>query len=730
MVSTQELQKPEEWSALFRDAAADGKGSLNEWEAKRLLAAYDVPVPRGGLAHSEEDALRLAAGLGGAVALKAVGGGILHKTDAGLVTLGLGTPQDVASAYREIEQRAGDDLEAVLVEEMIPGSREFLVGMQRDAAFGPVVLFGLGGVMTEVLRDVALSPSPRTERDVVELFDLIHARELLDSFRGQPPVDRHALARIVLAVARIAEDHPEIREIDVNPLIIAGDRPVAADALVILGEAPLKAPPSRDFQPDMRAVCAPRSVAVVGASDNVGTWGGSALRNILDGGFEGPVYPVSPKGGEFFGLPVYASVEELPEAPDMALLAVGGAQIPAVLEQCGRRGVRVGVLIAAGFSETGDEGRQAEQDLAELAASAGVTVIGPNCMGLVSNETRLHATGFITLHPPQGPLSLVSQSGNLGVQITKASERREIGLDKFIGVGNEAQVSFIDVLDYLRTDDRTECVLLYVEGIEDGRRFLEVAAATTAVKPVVVIRGGLTEAGGRAAASHTGAMAGSAAVYEAAAYSAGVITCTAIDEALDLGAALTHLPLPRGRRVAVVTNGGGAGVLAADEVARHGLTLPELPPDLIMELDKVLPPFWSRRNPIDMVASAGGDVAGNVLGLVAGSEAFDAVVMLSVLGVPNTASQERDLTASGEYAGFSAWEQDLLHLTADLIATTGKPIIHVPDLPMRPALFACGGRYCPVVLPWPRAAAHVLDRMAWYGDHRRRRAGGSSDDSD
>ena len=722
--------KLEECSALVRDAAASGRGALDEWEAKRVLAAYGVPVPRGGLARTEGEALSLAASLGGPIVLKAVGGNIHHKTEARLVALGLRTSGEIAAAYKGIKERAGKDLEAVLVEEMLSGSREFLVGMKRDPAFGPVVMFGLGGVMTEVFRDVALAVTPLAERDVTELLELIRSKELLGAFRGQPAVDRRRLAEVVLAVARIAEDHPQIAEIDVNPLIIAGDRPVAADALMILGDAPQEASPQRDFHPDIRAVCAPRSVAIVGASDNVDKWGGSALHNIIDGGFEGPIYPVSPKGGEFFGLPVYTSVEELPEAPDMALLAVGGAQIPAVLEQCGRRGVRVAVVIAAGFSETGDEGRQVEEELAGRAAAAGVTVIGPNCMGLVSNETQLHATGFITLHPPQGPLSFVSQSGNLGVQLAKASERREIGLDKFIGVGNEAQVSFIDVLDYLRTDDRTECVLLYVEGIDDGRRFLDVAKATAAVKPVVVIRGGLTEAGGRAAASHTGAMAGSAAVYEAAARTAGVITCTAMDEALDLGVALSHLPLPRGRRVAVVTNGGGAGVLAADEMARHGLIIPELPADLIAELDEVLPPFWSRRNPLDMVASAGGDVARNVLGPVARSDAFDAVVMLSALGVPNTGSQERASTATGEYEGFSPWEQDLLALSAELMATTGKPIIHVPDLPIRPALLSCSGRWCPVVLPSPRAAAHVLDRMAWYGDHRRRHAAGTSDDTD
>jgi hypothetical protein len=203
-----------------------------------------------------------------------------------------------------------------------------------------------------------------------------------------------------------------------------------------------------------------------------------------------------------------------------------------------------------------------------------------------------------------------------------------------------------------------------------------------------------------------------------------------MDEALDLAVALANLPLPQGRRVAVVTNGGGAGVLAADEMARRDLILPELPAELIEELDKVLPPFWSRRNPLDMVASAGGDVGRNVLAAVARSDAFDAVVMLSALGVPNTGSHERATSASGEYDGFSAWESDLLALTGELIATSGKPIIHVPDLPMRQAVFAGAGRYSAVVLPSPRAVALTLDRMAWYGDHRRRPAAATPDDHD
>ena len=344
---------------------------------------------------------------------------------------------------RACKERAGADLEAVLVEEMVSGSREFLVGMQRDAAFGPVVMFGLGGVMTEVFRDVALALSPSSERDVTELFELIRSRELLDEFRGQPAVDRHLLADIVLAVARIAEDHPHIAEIDVNPLIIAGDRPVAADALVILSEVPADPAPRARLPPGpargLRTAVG-RHRRRLRQHRQVGRLGRSATSSTAAS--EGPIYPVNPSGGEYFGLPVYASIEDLPEAPDLALLAVGGGLIGAVLEQCGRRGVPAAVVIAAGFSETGDDGRQAQQAIASRPPTDGVTLIGPNCMGIVSNETRLHATGFVALHPPQGqpqPRLAVRQPRRAAVKRVRAP--RASAWTSSWASGNEAQVS-------------------------------------------------------------------------------------------------------------------------------------------------------------------------------------------------------------------------------------------------------------------------------------------------
>ncbi len=706
---------------MIQAALAAGRSALDEWESKRLFAAYGIPVPDGALVTSEAEAVEAAGRIGGRVVMKGVASEIHHKTEAGLVVLGLeaADADAISATYRLLEERAAGALEAVLVEQMIAGNRELMVGMKRDAAFGPVVAFGLGGVLTEALGDVALAVAPIDDSEASELPGLIKAKRLLGSFRGYPPVDRDALAKVVQAIGQMALDHPEIAEIDVNPLLVQGDRPVAADALIILSDRRAAEPPESSFVPNLKALVAPRSMAVVGASADITKWGGSALRSILDGGYTGKIYPVNPKGGEFFGLQGYASIEELPEAPDLALLAVGGHQIAPMLEQCGRKGIPAAIAIAAGFSETGESGADAEREIARIATEGGVTLMGPNCMGMISNEVSLHAVGFVVLHPPKGSLSFVSQSGNIGVQTTNSCQRRGIGIDKFLSVGNEAQIGVVDALEYLRDDPHTTSIMAYMEGIDDGRRFMEVAKRTTAVKPVVVLRTGLTEYGSRAAASHTGAMAGNAAVWEAAARQSGVITCTRTQDVVDLGTCLAYNPLPSGRRVAVVTNGGGAGVMAADEVARHNLQLAEFPPELYAALDELLPPFWSKHNPLDMVASAGGDVGPRVVKLVAECDAVDAIIVLSCLGVPSSGSSDRASSAEGEYAGLSVWETNFMTLVADLMEATGKPIINVPDSPIRGSMFDFGRRYSPIVLGTPEAAARALDRMEWYAAYRR-----------
>ncbi len=705
-------------------AAARGLGALDEWQAKALLASYGITVPEGGIAHDEDEAVAIARRLDGPVVVKAVGSDIGHKTERGLVALDLRGDEAVRSAARSLLALADSQDVRLLVERMVRGAREFMIGMKRDPLFGPVVLFGIGGIFAEAHKDIAFGVTPLEEQDIEAMFAGIRASVLLDEFRGMPRVDRASLADAIRALARIAEDHPAVTEIDVNPLIVEGATPVAADALVILDPAAGRHPAALypHVTPDLTPLFAPRAVTVVGASNDPLKWGGSLIRNLIHGGFAGPIYPVNGRGGTVCGLPAFASVAELPEVPDLALVALGAAQVNAVIQQCGERGIPAALVVAAGYSEAGEAGAALEAELVETARRGGVTLIGPNCMGMLSVHSRLHAVGFLELRPQAGALSIVTQSGNIGVQLVTRAERRGIGIDKYVSVGNQASTSAVDVLDALGDDEQTAAALVYLEGVGDGRHFFEVARRITPKKPVVVLRGGLTEIGGRAAASHTGAMAGAAEVFMAAAHQAGCLVRTGPDESLDLAMCLTSLPLPAGRRVAVMTLGGGWGVLAADEVARAELELAPLEPSVLAELDRLLPGYWSRSNPIDLVAAIGSDLAQRALTVLVESEMVDAVAVLGILSSPSTSSTSdgaalADVPDEAGCGRFNPGETAFLTRVTELMESTGKPIINVPLRPLEVATFRGGGRYDAVILYSPVAAIRALGAMAWYGEY-------------
>jgi len=717
---------PHHAADVVATAAAQGLGSLDEWQAKQLLAAYGIAVPESGMAHTEDEAVAIAARLDGPVAVKAIGSGINHKTERGLVALSLIGDAAVRAAARSLLALTEGEGSSLLVERMVRGPREFMIGMKRDPLFGPVVVFGIGGIFAEAHKDITLGVTPLEDRDIESMLSGIRARALLGEFRGLPAVDRTSLVEAIRALARIADDHPAIVEIDVNPLIIEGGTPVAADALVILDPAVVRGPsvPARHATSpsDLAPLFAPRSVAVVGASSDPSKWGGSLLRNLINGEFEGPIYPVNGRGGEVCGLPAYAGIADLPEAPDLALIALGAAHVNAVVAQCGERGIPVALVVAAGFSEAGEAGRAAEAELVETARASGVTLVGPNCMGLLATHSRLHAVGFLELRPQAGGLSIISQSGNIGVQLVTRAERRGVGIDKYLTVGNEASTSAIDMLNALGDDDRTAAVLLYLEGAGDGRRFLDVMRRITPKKPVVVLRGGMTEFGRKAAASHTGAMAGASEVFMAAARQTGCLVRTGPDESLDLALCLSALPRPAGRRVAVMTLGGGWGVLAADELARNDLELAALEPRVLAALDELLPGYWCRSNPVDLVAAVAPDLAARTLTMLAESEEVDAVVVLGILRSPSTGWTSDDPGAAGVPGGpgrgsFNPAEVEFLERVTELMASTGKPIINVPLRPVEAATFPGGARHDPVILYSPVAAVRALAAMAWYGEY-------------
>ena len=390
------------------------------------------------------------------------------------------------------------------------------------------------------------------------------------------------------------------------------------------------------------------------------------------------------------------------------------------------------------------EGVALQDELARAADDGASPSSAPTAWASLCTSAHLNAVGFVTLRPEPGPLSVISQSGNIGTQLLMTAERRGVGVEKFVSSGNQATTDANDFLEYLADDPKTGVIALYLEGLADGRRFYDLARATTPRKPVVVMRGGLSALGRRAASSHTGALAGSAEVFRAAARQAGVILAADPDEALDAAALLAYQPLPAGRRVAVVTLGGGWGVLTADLLAEHGLELAELPPEVIAAIDELLPPFWSRGNPVDLVATVSNGVPERIIEMVAGCDGVDSVVTLALIGSPSSGRAGQGVEAEGQdeasgrtgndaaaatagvFAELNQRERGLLAHIAAVTERTGKPVVSVPLVPLRRCVFAGLGRYAPVLLPSPTAAVNALTRSTWYATHPVRRGATSA----
>lgn len=346
----------------------------------------------------------------------------------------------------------------------------------------------------------------------------------------------------------------------------------------------------------------PKGIAVIGASNDPLKLGYEVFKNLKKYG--GRVYPVNVKDETVQGVKAYKSVLDIPDEIDLAVVVVPKRFVKGTIEDCGKKGVKGAVIITAGFGETGEEGKKEERELVEIAHRYGMRLIGPNCVGVVNTKANMNAT-FIT-DPKKGDVAFISQSGALGAGIVYKTIKEGIGFSKFISVGNMADIDFAELMDYLADDDDDRAIALYIEGIKDGRRFIEVARRVTKKKPVIALKAGRSESGARAASSHTGSLAGSWKIYEAAFKQSGVLIADTIDDMLSMARAFTQ-PLPRGRRVAIMTNAGGPGVLTADAVDAKGLKLANLEEKTVEELRSFLPPMAAVKNPVDMIASARGE---------------------------------------------------------------------------------------------------------------------------
>lgn len=392
---------------------------------------------------------------------------------------------------------------------------------------------------------------------------------------------------------------------------------------------------------ELKCFFEPDGVAVIGASPHPEKLGYQVVRNLVSGGsfslphlkgFSGKIFPVNPRANEILGLKCYPSVAKIPERVDLAIICTPAKLVPRVVQECAEKKVKGITIISAGFGETGEEGKNLQNEFLSIAKKYGIRIVGPNCLGTLYTHAYLNAS-FGPFLPFAGPITFISQSGALVDSIIDWSVKENYGFSAIVSYGNKSDLDAPDFIAWAANDNYTKAIALYIEGLNDGRYFLEVAKRVTPIKPIIALKAGKTAAGTKAASSHTGSLAGSYQIYKGAFKQAGVITADTLTQMFDMAKALALQPPAKGNRIAIVTNGGGNGVMTADYCEELGIELPPVPKDLIENLDKSgkMHPAWSRGNPLDIVGDAGPERYKIVLESVMSSDSYDAVIVIQTL---------------------------------------------------------------------------------------------------
>jgi acyl-CoA synthetase (NDP forming) len=373
----------------------------------------------------------------------------------------------------------------------------------------------------------------------------------------------------------------------------------------------------------------PRSIAFVGASNNRQKWGGIVFRNLRRGGYEGKIYPVNPGEDEVQGHKAYPTVSSIPGDVDLAIFTIPAGRIVDSISDSVSKGVKAGLVISAGFAELGDQGRTLQAEMVQSARAGGMVLIGPNGQGIAVPRTKLYPW-MPAFRPDPGPIGIACQSGSVSTVLSQRLAEFGFGSSKVVSAGNCSDIGWPDYLEYFREDPDTRVILLHIEGIEDGQTFFQAARRAALVKPVVVVKAGRTKAGMSAAATHTGALAGSDRVFSAACRQSGIIRMEKMEEAVIMAAGLVSTPLPAGRRVAIITGGGGFGVIGADAAAQAGLDVVRLSEETIAKLRERLPSWWAPNNPVDLVAGLGYADTVDLIPILMESREVDGVLSLGM----------------------------------------------------------------------------------------------------
>ena len=585
--------------ALIDNARATGRAALGAPEAQLFCDQYGISTPKQGLAKTSADAVKLAGRFGFPVVLKIVSDDILHKTEAGGVITGVGSAAEVRRSFDELVKNAkryrkNAAIQGVQVQQMLKGGQEVMVGAVTDPSFGKMIAFGLGGVLVEVMKDITFRMAPVGKKDALSMLDSVGASEVLRGVRGAKGVDRAGLADIICKVSKLVNDFPEIHEVDLNPIFATEKGAHAVDVRIVLGDKPQMRQrfEQSEILAAMQRIMNPRAVAVIGASSEDGKIGNSVMKNLINGGYQGAIYPIHPKAGEILGRKAYASVLEVQDDIDVAVFAIPAKLCAAAMEEVGRKKIPGAVMIPSGFAEVGEQALQDE--LVAVARKHNVRVMGPNIYGFYYTPQNLCAT-FCTPYDVKGKVALSSQSGGVGMSIIGFSRTTRMGVSAIVGLGNKSDLDEDDLLTYFEQDENTQVIAMHCEDLKDGRAFAEVARRVSKKKPIVMLKAGRTALGARAAASHTGALAGNDKIYDDVLRQCGVVRAKSLNDMLQFARGLQVLPTPKGENIVIITGAGGSGVLLSDACVDNGLRFDENAGGHRCSVPKIYPTFWRRR---------------------------------------------------------------------------------------------------------------------------------------
>lgn len=625
---------------------------------------YGFKAPQSGLANSAKEAVRLAESIGYPLVMKIDSPDILHKTDIGGVALNIGDAQAVEKAYETImanvmKHHPDASIRGVSVEEMIHQGEEIIIGLINDRQFGPVVMFGLGGIFVNVMEDVAFRVLPLSREDAREMIHEIKGYPILSGYRGREVVSEEMLIDLLMKASQIGMDMGEdLDSVDFNPIAVWGDDHRVLDAKFVYRDQPL---PVRENMPDtsfMDTFFSAKSIAVVGASSDTTKPGGAVMDILVNHDYQGKVIPVNPKRDEVMDIKAYPNIADIPDQVDLVVVVIPLAYVPPLLPQCAQKGIHNMVILSGGGKELQEEGSvDIEAQIKAAAKEHGVRVIGCNCVGVFDGETRLD-TLFLDFNrlkrPGMGNVAMTTQSGTVGISFMEMAER--VGLSKLISYGNRIDVDEGDLLAYLAEDEKTDVIACYIEGLDDGRKFLKTAREVVKKKPIVVFKSGRSQRAATAAVSHTGFFGGSYGVTEGAFKQAGVIAVDSMEEMVAVSKALAFLPRAKGYNVGMMSNGAGTMVQGIDQLEELGLHLVTLQKETIDALKAIYPPFYLVQNPLDLTGSSSDeDYVEGIKALIA-DPGVDIVMVWFVL-------QSATLTA------------DLVDKVAHLVKTSPKPIL-------------------------------------------------------